>query len=144
MNLFTTVTENGVSRTYMLCRMCKAAEGTIKVSKRLMKDGSVRHYKLCRKCNTERCMKWRNNGGMKSAYEAHRRFCKKNPEKQAAYKAVYSAKVSGKLVPEPCDVCGKTKVVAHHDDYSAPLDVRWMCSGCLAEHLAFERRSHGL
>lgn len=36
---------------------------------------------------------------------------------------------TGKLVPQPCEVCGATKVDAHHDDYSRPLDVRWLCRG---------------
>jgi hypothetical protein len=34
---------------------------------------------------------------------------------------------AGKLVREPCAVCGEEKVDAHHDDYSKPLDVLWLC-----------------
>ena len=42
---------------------------------------------------------------------------------------------TGRLVPQPCEVCGTTKrlangqrgVHAHHDDYSQPLSVRWLC-----------------
>lgn len=26
-----------------------------------------------------------------------------------------------------CDVCGCDDVQAHHDDYSKPLDIRWLC-----------------
>ena len=29
--------------------------------------------------------------------------------------------------PEPCEVCGIPESHAHHDDYSRPLDVRWLC-----------------
>lgn len=28
---------------------------------------------------------------------------------------------------QPCEVCGKKTAEAHHDDYSNPLVVRWLC-----------------
>ena len=33
----------------------------------------------------------------------------------------------GIIVKQPCEVCGKLKVDAHHDDYSKPTEVRWLC-----------------
>ena len=41
----------------------------------------------------------------------------------------------GKVVrPNKCSRCGVTAVPhGHHEDYSAPLDVVWLCSGCHAD-----------
>lgn len=33
----------------------------------------------------------------------------------------------GLLVKQPCELCGEPVVHAHHDDYSKPLEVRWLC-----------------
>ena len=34
----------------------------------------------------------------------------------------------GFLVRLACQVCGRQKAQAHHEDYSRPLDVIWLCS----------------
>lgn len=51
----------------------------------------------------------------------------RNPEKRKAHNAVAWAMGTGKLVRRSCEVCGATRVHAHHDDYSKPLSVRWLC-----------------
>lgn len=45
----------------------------------------------------------------------------------AASVQVYKAIKRGDLVRQPCEVCGFPQAQAHHDDYSKPLDVRWLC-----------------
>jgi integrase len=50
-----------------------------------------------------------------------------------ARKSVARAITSGQLVPQPCEDCGATDVHGHHDDYTKPLDVRWLCSTCHAK-----------
>ncbi len=48
--------------------------------------------------------------------------------KQVAHWTVSNAIRSGRLIPQPCEVCGSTKNIhAHHDDYTKPLIVRWLC-----------------
>lgn len=51
----------------------------------------------------------------------------KNPVKIDARQKVGIAIKSGKLVKGLCEVCNSKKVQAHHDDYSKPLIVRWLC-----------------
>lgn len=48
-------------------------------------------------------------------------------EKNKCRKLTRSAIDKGILVRQPCQVCGEQKVQAHHDDYSKPLDVQWLC-----------------
>jgi len=33
----------------------------------------------------------------------------------------------GKIPRRPCEVCGDPNAEMHHDDYSKPLDIRWLC-----------------
>jgi hypothetical protein len=40
--------------------------------------------------------------------------------------SLYAVKV-GRLVKQPCEVCGDEKVEIHHSDYFDPLNVRWLC-----------------
>ena len=39
----------------------------------------------------------------------------------------------------PCEVCGERKTHAHHDDYSKPLEVKWLCKKHHDEHHREER-----
>lgn len=55
------------------------------------------------------------------------RFRRRNPDKARAHNRVSKALRTGKLQKKPCDVCGATKVEAHHEDYTKPLEVIWLC-----------------
>lgn len=58
-----------------------------------------------------------------------------HPLKAFAQTTAANAMRAGKLVRQPCEVCGTTiKIHGHHDDYSKPLDVRWLCVTHHAEH----------
>lgn len=55
---------------------------------------------------------------------------KSNNIKARAHSLINTAKRLGVLTPEPCEKCGDVKTEGHHDDYSKPLDVRWLCFPC--------------
>lgn len=50
----------------------------------------------------------------------------KHPERAKAHNIVYAAVRNGTLKKKPCH-CGSTKVESHHEDYSKPLKVKWLC-----------------
>lgn len=56
-----------------------------------------------------------------------KRWASENPEKRDAALQVRYAIARGDLVRQPCEDCGDPKSSAHHDDYTRPLDVRWLC-----------------
>jgi hypothetical protein len=59
---------------------------------------------------------------------AKKNFSVRNPIARKCVNAVNNAIRDGRLTKQPCEVCGNMdKVHAHHDDYSKPLAVRWLC-----------------
>ena len=59
----------------------------------------------------------------------------KHPEKRIAQSAVSAAIKNGKLIRGNCEKCGATELIhGHHDDYSKPLEVRWLCPKHHTEH----------
>jgi hypothetical protein len=54
------------------------------------------------------------------------RHRKKHPEKYKARTILNHALRDGLIEKQPCH-CGESEVEAHHDNYSRPLDVDWLC-----------------
>lgn len=55
-------------------------------------------------------------------------------DRYKARNSVNNAVRDGRLKRQPCSVCGaKLRIHAHHDDYSKPLDVIWLCAKHHAE-----------
>lgn len=73
--------------------------------------------------------------------EAVDRYKARHPVKTKAREILTHAIATGQLInPRVCEKCGKDeRVEGHHDDYSAPLSVRWLCRWC---HRAWHRE-HG-
>lgn len=60
-------------------------------------------------------------------------YIRRNPQLRSAQEYVRLAILFGDLTrPDSCEICEEKahKIVAHHRDYSKPLDVLWVCWGC--------------
>jgi hypothetical protein len=76
-------------------------------------------------------------------YQANRdryaaRSKSRSPKKRAAHVAVERALTNGAMRRQPCETCGAKPAEAHHDDYSKPLSVRWLCR---SHHQAWHREN---
>lgn len=119
-----------------------------------MKDGRLN---VCKSCHKKRCIKHREKNrealkikdkeraklphriAARKLYETTEvgklnrkkslsNWNKNHPQKRSAHQAVNNAIQSGKLVKKPCENCGTSDgVEAHHEDYSKPLEVVWLC-----------------
>lgn len=68
---------------------------------------------------------------------ASRIWALRNPEKKHATTVVNNALRDGRLIRGKCESCGTgDRVEGHHDDYSKPLQVRWLCAPCHGSHHA--------
>lgn len=72
-----------------------------------------------------------------AAFASSHQSRRAHPEKYRARTAVNNALRDGRLIRHPCEVCGSAKSEAHHDDYSKPLEVRWLC---VVDHADYHRQ----
>lgn len=139
-----------VNRTCRICRQVKTIEEFPVYSAKGIKG----HRHACRVCWNK---KWtpvvvrhgnryyhENVGGYRDRAKArtaerhkkdrvghvqrNRAYADRHPLKHAAKVSVMIAVRSGRLARKPCEVCGEFPSQAHHDDYSKPLDVLWLCT----------------
>lgn len=51
-----------------------------------------------------------------------------NPEAYKCHYTTHNAIRDGKIIRQPCRICGNKKSHAHHWDYSKPFDIDWLCA----------------
>jgi ribosomal protein S27AE len=106
----------------------KSKDGRAWWCKKCVNDHTTLRYQANRTARKEyEKMRDKQPHRKKLVLEKNKRQAKKHREKFRARDKTYKAIKSGALVRQPCQACGDPKVEAHHDDYSKPLDVRWLC-----------------
>jgi len=84
------------------------------------------YYIYCRSCNATRAREWRQCN--KERYNKSDRLRKKATRTISPH--ILNARMQAFRAhqdEQPCEVCGATPALRHHDDYSKPLDIRWLC-----------------
>ncbi len=108
-----------------------------------MADGHLNKCKACTKTDVkahrqdpryrEKVLAYDRARGSRQSPEYLREWRRNNPEKYRAHQLVARHLEN----PGVCSECDSTfHIEAHHDDYTKPLDVRWLCSACHKQHHA--------
>jgi len=65
--------------------------------------------------------------GRESMRKSYKKWTANNKEKIKTHWVVQSALRSKKIKRQSCELCREIKSEAHHEDYSKPLDITWLC-----------------
>lgn len=129
-----------------ICSCCKQPQPFSNFQQRkLSKDGLTASCKSCLKIrdknreNDQRRAQRRLYQKTEKGKIAHKKamqiYKERNPLKRAAHIIIGNYVKNKKIIPEIfCSICNSDKKIeAHHDDYTKPLDVRWLCECCHKE-----------
>jgi Pyruvate/2-oxoacid:ferredoxin oxidoreductase delta subunit/ribosomal protein S27AE len=107
-----------------VCKKCHLASSIRTRDKNNARELNAEHMRRARAADPE---KFREREREASRNQRHN-----SPEKVAARAALNNAVKRGDITkPNRCEQCGQeTRLTGHHDDYSMPLDVRWLCYSC--------------
>lgn len=115
------------------CKSCTRRDTADRVSRKQEDpEWVLKEAERCRIKQSKRMLKGLHTPTQSNA-ERSKKHESKYPEKAKARNAVGNALRDGKLQRKPCEICGEHRAQAHHDDYSKPLDVVWLCSKHHAE-----------
>jgi hypothetical protein len=100
---------------------------------RSSRDG--RHHR-CKVCDRRRDKQRLKDG---SLHRSNERWKNHHPKAAKAHRILHAAIKRGDIQRGPCSECGKPGAHGHHDDYSKPLAVTWLCLHCHHELHRLER-----
>lgn len=122
-------------------RCVKSATGTQSYCRPCQDEAARERYRANKRRMNEMSVAWQraNPDRVKVITQAWRLA---NPEKTEAHRLMKNALRRGELVKaDVCEECGAGGLLhGHHEDYSQPLDVVWLCPRCHAGVTWWDRR----
>lgn len=104
------------------CKPCHI-EGSIRTRNEDLKRDCNRSY--MRKARADNPEKFRKRERIFSSKRPH------SKKSEARYQLNLAVKRGDIEKPVICEICSMNKFIhGHHDNYSKPLDVRWLCTEC--------------
>lgn len=126
------------------CHKCKKNKGVNTLS-RVKYKNKIYLYKICHECSKEvylkykdRVVKWHKDNIEKVRFykrkysKTKRKLVSKKQDK--VREMVKLAIKKGLLIRGCCNICGKNKAQAHHENYNKPFEIMWLCSKHHREH----------
>jgi hypothetical protein len=135
--------------TCKVCSIIKCREYNIKNRNKVIEylrkynsENYIKNKELINKRNNE----YRKTGsGKLSALKIYRNWRINNKEKLSAQNKLRYAIRVGKIKRLPCSKCFETHdVCGHHEDYSKPYDVIWLCRSCHGKLHDKRRKNEGV
>ena len=116
-----------------LCKDCvkKSVRENRKINIEYYRQYDAHRFKNDPKVRARHIAYQQTEAGKESIRKSNIKWQENNLLKRAANVIVGNAVRDGRLTKESCESCETDKNIhGHHDNYSKPLDVRWLCAAC--------------
>lgn len=121
-----------------ICFKCKKKKNLLLFYKhKQMPDGHLNKCIECAKKDSKfhRIINANNIDFIIRDKASKRKWSEKNRLKRKAHSIISNLIRDGKIFKKPCEKCGAIKnIQAHHNDYTKPLIINWLCTKHHGEH----------
>lgn len=126
-----------LAKSYAICTECQRLPSRKGYVRRIAAGKPSGGPQMPREYHREYAKSYSERPDVKQARRLRFQERQKDPVEQVKHAARMQTRNAirrGDLVRKPCEVCGHEPAQAHHDDYSKPLDIRWLCPVHHHEH----------